>query len=543
MSYTITVHQSGAVLGEFASAGGEDIRTFLAANGVFLDSPCGGRGKCGKCTVKLSPDGADVRACQTNIESDLDLYIPGEMKMEIVIDARSDESSRRSSFGKTPSADSFAEMPAAGIRGENGGGNSYGVAVDIGTTTVVAHLHDLASGVRLATASGVNAQRVHGADVVSRIEFSAENGHAELTRLIQTQLCALVSEACGKAGVPTARVTYMVIAGNTIMQHLAAGYSPVGMGAVPFEPVSLFGAELPPFEGLNLAPDAKIFYAPCVASYVGGDITAGLLCCDLESDAGPTVFIDIGTNGEMALKRGGKYVVCATAAGPAFEGAEIERGMAAIPGAVSKVEYSDGALKLRVIGDVPPAGLCGSGLLDALAVMLDSGVVDDSGRMQDADEISHPLAAQVGLRDGKNVFYLDRGRDVFVSSGDVRKLQLAKAAIAGGLHTMMRAVGVAPGDVLRFVLAGGFGSYLDKNSAAKIGLFPREFLAVCEGRGNTAGEGAAVALLSAERRRGLNLIDDKCEYIELSTSPVFNEEFVDNMTFDAPAPGGAGLPG
>jgi uncharacterized 2Fe-2S/4Fe-4S cluster protein (DUF4445 family) len=517
MNPKVKVYRAGGLFLEAEGTAGQTLLEFLSSRDIFLDAPCGGRGKCGKCKVRLSPGGEEVKACQTNLTGDTDIHIPEEMKMTI---AGQDSGAPRAGQD-------------AGARGE--AGDDYGVAIDIGTTTVVAHLTNLATRERVATSSGVNAQRPYGADVISRIEFAAAHGHGTLSRLIRTQINGLISEACEKSGVGASRIKYIVIAGNTIMQHLAAGYSPVGMGTVPFEPVSLFGEELPPWDGLPAAPGAAMYFAPCVSSYVGGDITAGMLFCDFERDAGPTVFIDIGTNGEIAMKTGDRYLCCATAAGPAFEGAEISCGMAAVPGAVSHIRWGDGRPELTVLGDgEEPGGICGSGLLDALALLLDTGAVDETGRILDPEEIEHPIAAHIGKdAQGKNVFYLSRvGGGVYLSAADVRKLQLAKAAIAGGIQTLLREAGTREEDVKTFILAGGFGSYLDRGSAARIGLFPGTFLPVTRSPGNTAGEGAAKALVSEEARAELLVMRGKCEYVELSSSLVFNEQFVEQMMFE-----------
>ncbi|MDR0916369.1 MAG: ASKHA domain-containing protein [Oscillospiraceae bacterium] len=501
MSHTVTIRQNGSVVGVYTADGGRDIRSFLAGIGVYLDSPCGGRGKCKKCEVTVAD--AAVLACQTVIDRDLDVTLPDNAQMDIAGD-------------ETTSKHAVT--------------HNLGVAIDIGTTTVVAHLHDLDSGERLASASGVNTQRVHGADVVSRIEYSITHGNGALTALIQSQIQGLIGSACASANAATTDIRRVVIAGNTIMQHLAAGFDPSGMGTAPFHPVSLFGGELAPFAGLNLAENAAIFYCPCPASYVGGDITAGYIACDLEHDAGPTVFIDIGTNGEISLKVGDKYYCCATAAGPAFEGAEIDCGMAATTGSISHLAWDNG-LKITTIGGAEPDGLCGSGLLDALALLLDTGAVDESGRMLTPSEIGHAIARYIGVRNGKPAFVIDDARDVYVSSADVRRLQLAKAAIAGGIATLLRYADITVAQVRRFVLAGGFGSYMDKNSAARIGLYPREFLAVTQSLGNTAGDGASLVLASAEKRAELEHLITRCEYLELSTSGVFNDEFIENMEF------------
>jgi uncharacterized 2Fe-2S/4Fe-4S cluster protein (DUF4445 family) len=491
-------------------APGDTVLKHLSDSGIFLDAPCGGRGRCGKCLVRLSPDGVEVRACQTVITGDTDIYLPGEMEMEIAGDTKSGTD--------TP-------PPAAA------GGEPLGVAVDIGTTTVVAHLTSLRTGGRAATAGGVNAQRPYGADVISRIQYCASNGHGQLTALIRGQLRGLIAEACADAGADPRAIEYIAIAGNTIMEHLAADLSPAGMGVAPFRPLSLFGDDTPVWEELGAAPGAAVYFAPAISSYVGGDITAGMLAAGLEDTEGPCVYIDIGTNGEIAMKLGDRYLCCATAAGPAFEGAEIAMGMAAVQGAVNHVVWEDGAVKFTTIGGAPAEGFCGSGLLDALALLIRQGAVDETGRLLSREEASGAISEYLESKDGKNIFRLARDCKVYMDYADVRKLQLAKSAIAAGIQTLLAHAGIGEDGVRSFVLAGGFGSFMDKDSAAAIGLFPKVFLPVTRTVGNTAGEGAALALCSAGARAALSAMRERCGYIELSTSPVFNEQFVEQMMF------------
>ena len=506
MDAKVRLFRDGVLLKETTGAVGDTLLHCVTSAGEFLDAPCGGRGKCGKCLVQLSPDGEKVKACATLLEGDMDIYLPDEMdEMKIA-----------------------EEGHGAGASAEGTTG-PYGIAVDIGTTTVVAHLTDLPTGKRVATSSGVNAQRTFGADVISRIQYCAANGHEKLTAAIRGQLADLIREDMQKAGVKQEEITYMSVAGNTIMQHLFAGYSPVGMGVVPFTPVSLFGEEIPAGDDMPVAPGTMCFMAPCVHSYVGGDITIGMMACGLDTDPGPVVYLDIGTNGEMGLKDGDEWYVCATAAGPAFEGAEITFGMAAVPGAINHARWTGEKLEKDVIGDVPSTGICGSGLLDMLAVMLENGVVDEGGRLLGADELEGPITDYMGTVDGKNVFFADRGTGVCVTADDVRKLQLAKSAIAAGIQTMMKEADVT--EVKSFLLCGGFGSYMDKDSAARMGLFPKEFLPVARTMGNTAGEGAALAVWSEKDRRRVVDLCARCTYIELSTSRTFNDEFIENMMF------------
>lgn len=507
MEVNIRLHRGDKLLKECTGHTGATLLDTITAAGEFLDAPCGGKGKCGKCLVQLSPAGEKVKACCTMVEGDMDIWLPDEMN---------DMKIAEEGVGKEA------------VVGETTG--PYGVAVDIGTTTVVAHLTDLPTGKRVATASGVNAQRPFGADVISRIQYCAENGHEALTRVIRGQLADLIRETMKKTGIAQEQITYLSVAGNTIMQHLFAGYSPVGMGVVPFTPVSLFGEEMPAGEDLPLAEGALCYMAPCVHSYVGGDITAGMMACNLDEEEGPVIYLDIGTNGEMGMKNGDTWYVCATAAGPAFEGAEITYGMAAVPGAINHARWTGERVEADIVGNTASIGICGSGLLDMLAIMLDNGVVDDGGRLLGKDELEGPITNYMGTKDGKNVFFADLETGVCVTSDDVRKLQLAKAAIAAGISTMMIDAGVT--EVKSFLLCGGFGSFMDQKSAARMGLFPKEFLPVAKTMGNTAGEGAAIAVWSKKDRERLNRLCASCKYIELSDSRTFNDEFIEQMMFE-----------
>lgn len=505
MSSIVKIYRSGELISETIGNHSDSILDCIKAAGLFIDAPCGGRGRCGKCLVQLSPDGEKVRACQTHIENDTSVYIPDKMNMQIAGD------------DKLKTTDS--------LMGE------LGVGVDIGTTTVVVHLTNISSGKRIATASSVNAQRTYGADVISRITYAEQNGHEKLTKVIRDELNELILQTCRMSGADSKKIVLVSIAGNTIMQHFAAGYSPVTMGKAPYTPVTLFGGTYPVWEGMPVSQDAVLYFAPCVQSYLGGDITAGMLAADLENEVGPCLFIDIGTNGEMVLKVDGKYYTCSTAAGPAFEGAEITRGMAAVEGAINHIKWDNTGFNYTTIGDIPAFGLCGSGLMDALAFFVEQGIVDESGRLVNTEEAPRMYADRIKKVDGKNAFWFSEEGDVFMTSDDIRKLQLAKAAIAAGIQTLLHHGGKKSEDIKSFLLAGGFGSYLDPVIATIIGLFPKSFLPVIKTLGNAAGEGAAIALLSKQSRETLNKIRDKSEYVDLATTAYFSEQFIDSMTF------------
>jgi len=370
----------------------------------------------------------------------------------------------------------------------------------------------------------MNAQSPYGVDVTSRIRYCIENGHDKLTNVIREQVSLMIKRVCTQSDKNAEDIEYIAIAANTVMQHIIADLSPAAMGTAPFTTTTLFGEELAAWAGLGIAENAKIYYTPAISAYVGGDITAGLLAAGLEEVQETALFLDIGTNGEIVLKHNGTFYCCATAAGPAFEGAEIGKGMIAENGAISRVRRiadpskpdAIGEIYFTVIGGGMARGICGSGLLDTLAVLLEAGVIDSTGRMLGADKHWLTIESESG---------------VYITAADVRKLQLAKAAIAAGIKVLLHYAGITEKDVKTLQLAGGFGNYMDLDSAARIGLIPKRMLSVAEAAGNTAGEGAVLALLSEEARLRLKKIKDNCEYVELSSMTFFNDRYIEEMAF------------
>ena len=481
----------------------ETVLDVLQRERIEIRATCGGVGKCRRCQVLVRDDeGLSYRlACLTPVKDEMEVVVERAGAMDVV------QSGTTGSF-----------PPDEGATG-------YGMAIDIGTTTVVAHLHDLATGERLATVGRANPQIAFGSDVISRISASIDGKLDLMTGVIQDALREMKAKLCATAQVPQDQVVRTTVAGNTVMQHIAVGLPPDTIGFNPFIPLSLFGDERE-IDGLG-----SCYFSRCIASYVGGDITAGMLACELDT-GGTRLFLDLGTNGEMALAANGRIKCCATAAGPVFEGANIYFGMPASPGAISKVAYVDGEVVLKVVGDVAPIGICGTGVVDAVATMVRLGVVDETGYLLGADELDEPLANHVGYENDRNVFYLTADRSLYITQDDVRSLQLAKAAVCGGIHTMMDAAGIQVEDICKLEIAGGFGAYLDLESAATVGLFPKELLPVASGVGNTSGEGATALLVSSAARDREAEISDKCDYLELSTSAEFNEFYIEMMEFE-----------
>ena len=429
--------------------------------------------------------------------------------------------------------DGYAILRGDEVLAVSADGSMYGVAVDIGTTTVVAILYDLKTGARLGSSGALNAQKPYGDDVISRATYCIENpgGLSELQGVIIGQLNRLIHGLCLEHGVNSDAIYSLVIAGNTVMQHLAAGLHPGTIAAVPFTYVSAFGVHMTARElGLSVCPDALIYWPACASGYVGGDITAGVIAAGLHKSEKTCLYIDIGTNGEIAFGDSSGIQCCATAAGPAFEGAEIKYGMGGLTGAIDKVTYENGSLRCETIGGAPAVGICGSGLLDAVAVMLACGVLDETGLLLDPEDVEGEGSGFIVECDGEKQFVLSG--HVAVTAGDVRKLQLAKAAIAAGVQTMLAETGKSVDDVEKLYIAGGFGSHIDKNSAAAIGLIPKELLDKTVTIGNAAGAGASLALLNEDAKAEMAAVATKMKYSELSGNPVFMDYYVECMMFE-----------
>jgi uncharacterized 2Fe-2S/4Fe-4S cluster protein (DUF4445 family) len=427
----------------------------------------------------------------------------------------------------------------------------FAVAFDLGTTTVVATLIDTATGTPAAVASMLNKQQPFGADVITRISATMMDPEAlgRLQQLAGSTLSSLAAEVCREAGVDPAHVYEVAVAGNATMTALVLGIDPEPLGVAPFvmsaaQPPSVLASEL----GLSLHPRARAFLFPALGAYVGGDIVAGMLASGMDRDKRTRLFIDVGTNCEIVLSDGETILSTAAPAGPAFEGGAIRCGMRAADGAIEVVkvdphaEGEDPAVTLQVIGDVEPRGLCGSGLVDAVAELVRVGLLDATGRLvpeEDAKDIAPALADRMSRIGEERVFILHRptpdaetAECVYLSQRDVRELQFAKAAISTGWSLLLEELGLEHGDVQQVLLAGSFGSYLSPASAVRIGLVPRLPVLRIVAAGNVAGEGAKMALLSVRERAGARALLEEVTYVELSDRPGFNDAFVDQLSFN-----------
>ena len=402
----------------------------------------------------------------------------------------------------------------------------YGLAVDIGTTTVVGMLWDLKSGKHIASCAKANPQNEFGMDVISRITYCIENnGLAVLQDRIKSCVDMIMQELCRNVDIKQDDILKMTVCGNTAMSHLYLGKDPGGLAVAPF---------VPAYTGM--AVDENAIVLPNIAGHVGGDITAGIIAAGLSECKGLTLFIDIGTNGEIVLSDGVRVLACSTAAGPAFEGASISQGMRAASGAIERVEiYELGDVKFNVIGGCEPAGICGSGLIDAVAQMLKMGIINKKGRI-----ISPDGASIEGIRerlvevDGHRSFILvakENGDDIMITQNDIREVQLAKAAIEAGIKIMLEELNKTEKDIDKVIIAGAFGSYIDKNSAIQVGILPQVSPDKVISVGNSAGAGVSMALMSQKAMEDMKALPDRVEHIELARKNNFQKIYIKAINF------------
>lgn len=524
------------------------ILEYCRSHGIAgIETPCGGKGTCGKCKVTVTkPYYKDVLACQTKICDGMEIIVgrkestgTKEDSMVVLTNGGNVSEKFNEHVNEHVNRNVVLKEENANVSEKVESNEDTLAACDIGTTTVVCYLIDKETGQIISTRSAANPQRSFGADVLSRIEAAGriEASSEPGLKIMQTQIVSLLNGfisdmlmECGRT-----EVCLFSVAGNTVMCHLLMGISPEKLGRAPFMPDEYFGREFNPLDiGLENCQTMIIF--PAVSGFVGGDITAGMM--ETVNCKALTLYLDIGTNGEMALGKGDRYVCCATAAGPAFEGAQIELGMPASRGAVDKVWLEGRRIKYSVIGNDRPVGLCGSGLIDALAVLLKAGIIDENGTILSGQELPilfrsyvFELEAEDASQSTEPSLAVHIAPGVYITQEDIRKLQLAKGAIAAGIEVLFKEYGCKPCDLDILTFAGGFGNYIDKASAAAIGLFPPELLDKAKEVGNAAGNGAVSAALSQEAWERALEISGNMRYIELASYPHFNEMYVEHMNF------------
>ena len=473
---------------------GQRLSNVLNAHGIHMLKPCGGRGVCGKCAVLPSgqispPSPAEQKAgarlaCQTVLLGDSEVILPESRPMEQI------------QLGGRGSLAPIAPMPGR-----------YGAAVDIGTTTVVLSLYDLRTGLCLGESGMLNPQAAAAADVMGRIGAALAGEGKRLRDQVTNAIGALLSQACAQAEAEENQVESLVVTGNTTMLYLLTGRDPAALSRAPFQADWLFD------ETVTLC-GRQAYLPPCMHAFVGADITCAVLASGMCDEKGISLLCDVGTNGELALWKDGELLVTSTAAGPAFEGAGISCGCGSVAGAIDRVWVQDGQAAVHTIGEAAAVGVCGSGLIDAVATGLALGEIDETGAME------------------KDFWSLAEG--VRLLPGDIRAVQLAKAAIAAGLETLLESANITVRQLDAFSIAGGFGSHLNVQSAAAIGLFPEDAVKKARAVGNGALTGAALLLLDQGKMDRARQIARSARHVNLGGNPRFNQHYMEQMLFPEP---------
>ena len=518
---------------------GETIGEVLIRSGIYIDQPCGGTGLCGKCRVILSGTLPDPTAKEKKIFSQAELSLGYRLAcqtkasggMKVSIPARDSQ--------KIKVLDTFQNgtHTAATCRVDNGSG----IAVDIGTTTIVAYLVDLGTGMTLAASSAINPQTAFGADVISRISYIGDDPQklSELQNAVTRQINSLISSLYLKTGRSPSAKDSIAVAGNTTMEHIFAGISPESIGRSPFRPQFYDSLELEASElGITAEKGVKVKLLPNIHGFVGGDIISGIIYTGIHKSEELSLFVDIGTNNEMVLGNKDFILCCSAAAGPALEGARIKMGMRAAPGAIDSVKKNGTGIAITTIADLPPAGICGSGLVDAVSELIKAGVITQSGRFEDKEKLEECLSEKYKGQKGKDLSFIlaEEGQygnnpEVGITQKDIREIQLAKGAIAAGAQILLDTAGKKPEDIKNVYLAGAFGNYIDIENAVRISLLPDVPRDRIKPVGNSAGAGACLMLNDPSLWETAADIVKKAEHIELANHKDFQEIFVSGMTF------------
>ncbi len=529
--------------------------------GIMLETPCNCVGICAKCAVRLdvaslrnitttapcSREGialehAWVLSCQTEVLGDISVEVPspeqsGTIKIlsygrmrSVDLDpcikkTYSEEKGKTSVFA----LDRLLAEEPCDTRTTN-----FGIVVDIGTTTLVASLVDLSNGQEIAIASALNPQSLHAQDVLSRIHFATEEaGLKTMHMVLIEEINRLTGELARASDVAADSIYEMVFSGNTCMLHLATGSNPSSLGKFPYSPLISGGNHVSAYrQGLNIANSGLIYLPPVISGFVGADITSGILATRLHQSAGTTLLVDIGTNGEMVLSRNGRLSATSTAAGPAFEGMNISRGMRAGRGAIEAFDIAeDAAIMVKTIDNAKAAGICGSGLLDIVGELVNHGVIAGSGRFVDREKSSLQASLKDRLINHEEKTAFQVAEDILLTQKDIRQVQLAKGAIRTGIEFLLQDAGIGSGDVDRILIAGSFGYHLQEKSLISLGLLPREFAGKIDLVGNTSKSGGQAFLLNRGLRDEMAALVKEIHVIELVGIPDFDKVFVRCLGF------------
>lgn len=499
----------------------------LIKHGYQLSAVCGGQGTCGKCKIQFLSGSPIITIQDRKIfgQDELDIgyrlackaYPNENCKVKLTIGDESDfeivsEDSMVQKKDDAPEDSHEVEKGREPLYSKE----AYGIVCDIGTTTIVISLIRLSDRSNIKNYSTINKQRVYGANVISRIQASNEGKKNQLRKLVKQDLMTGFCEVITQAGIRKEQVKKIVIASNTTMGHILLGYSCESLGVYPYTPVNINLIELEYAEIFNSDYlDASVTVLPGISTFVGADIVAGLLVCDFDKEKSPNLFIDIGTNGEMALGNKNRILVSSTAAGPAFEGGNISCGIGSVSGAICSVDIEGDKLKYKTIGSKPPIGICGTGVIEITSELFKAGIIDETGLLQEKF-----------FEDGYTVF-----EAIKFTQQDIREVQLAKSAICAGIETLILRYGISYNDIGTVYLAGGFGYKININKAIGIGLIPKELSGKIKTIGNSSLAGAKKYLTCTESRRRIERIVSISDEVNLSSDKDFNELYVRHMYF------------
>lgn len=592
----ITVWPEGKI---YEYTKGKTLLEILLAEKIFVDNPCNGKGVCGKCRVKILSGSvpeiceteskllkteeieAGIRlSCLVNPENDLEIelltkekkhevlttgYIP-EFDFDLDIEKRVIEIRKPTLEDQTPLEDqikeqtgmrkiSFRALQSASfipgkvtvvlhegevIQIEEGDTTDslYGVAIDIGTTTVVCALIDMITGKELANASMINAQKHFGLDVLTRITYELEHpedGVEKLRSAIVESINDMICDICNQAGVSKEQIYEIAVGANCTMMHMLLGVDATPIGKAPYAPMFVKARDIPAeLIGIHAAKGARLYCLPSVSAYIGADIVAGAYVCELKKEEGNVLFIDIGTNGEIVLSNRGELLCCSCAAGPALEGMNISSGMRAAEGAIEDVQITEEGVKLKVIGDEPPAGICGSGILAVVKELLKSGLVRKDGAFIKKDKLeeSDYRYSMLQLDGRKREFIMtEKPEKLLITQGDVRQVQLAKGAILSGFIALLNKAGIQMEDLDKVMIAGQFGAHLPADSLTGTGILPKEVEDKLVYVGNSSKTGAYMALMSAKVKREMEELAHDMDYMELGATKGYERLFSDCLIF------------
>lgn len=590
----ITVKPSGKV---YEYEVGATLLEILLAQRIFVDNPCNGKGVCGKCRVRIlsgdlpEPKETEIKllkeelasgvrlSCLVKPESDLEVellqkerkhevltsgYVP-EFDFDVDIEKKVIEIRKPTLEDQTPFEDQVKEQigreldfttlkKATFVPGvttvvlhgndviqiEQGDTTDvlYGVAIDIGTTTVVCTLIDMLTGKELAHASMINAQKHFGLDVLTRITYELEHpedGVEKLQKAIVDSINDMIADICKQAGIQKENIYEITVGANCTMMHMLLGVDATPIGKAPYAPMFVRAKDIEADKiGIKAAEGSRLYCLPSVSSYIGADIVAGAYVCQLKEEQGNVLFIDIGTNGEIVLSNKGRLLCCSCAAGPALEGMNISSGMRAAEGAIEDVEITEEGIKLKVIGNEEPIGICGSGILAVVKELLRVGLVRKEGafiklKQLDENDYRYNMMQANGIK--REFIMTEKPEKLLITQGDVRQVQLAKGAILSGFIALLNKAGIKMEDLDKVMIAGQFGAHLPAESLVGTGILPEEVKDKLVYVGNSSKTGAYMALMSAKAKEEMENLASYMDYMELGATEGYERLFSDCLIF------------